>query len=145
MTEKALSTTKSAENMRKWIAKPGNLERKREMNRKYYAKIRDSGLNSQKNREHIRFRKHGTSRDAFIALIEEQGGGCAICQEPGTWETLVVDHDHSCCDAQFSCGKCIRGALCRKCNTAIGLFEDDLELMGKAASYLKSTEVANGA
>ena len=146
MTEQALSLHKKAVYMRKWMENPDNRKRKQEINRATYARSREAGKVTQMNREHYRFKKHGTTKEAFMALIEEQGNACAICEQPGTWETLVIDHDHSCCDKQFSCGNCIRGALCRKCNTAIGLFLDDLQLMNKAADYLKKTptEVTDG-
>ncbi len=35
-----------------------------------------------------------------------------------------IDHDHACCPGQSSCGKCIRGVLCVRCNTFIAHFEN---------------------
>jgi len=52
--------------------------------------------------------------------------GCNVCgAEVGsaTERNLHVDHDHACCPGQMSCGKCIRGVVCNKCNTAIGRYE----------------------
>lgn len=60
--------------------------------------------------------------------------GCQIC---GSKERLHVDHDHSCCsNSGESCGKCVRGALCSNCNTAIGLLGDDVGLLSSAIIYL---------
>ena len=141
--EKELSMSKSAVYMREWISRPGNLERRREMSRRYYKKSKESGKVTKDNIERNRFRKHGTTREDFQKLIDEQGGGCAICGKEGNWLTLLVDHDHSCCDSQFSCGKCIRGALCKGCNTALGLLKESAETIKKALDYMNSSKVRN--
>lgn len=31
-----------------------------------------------------------------------------------------IDHDHRCCPGDVSCGKCVRGIVCSRCNTGIG-------------------------
>lgn len=133
-----LSVGKSATYMREWISRPGNRERKREMNRAYYQRIKESGKASTDNSDRNRFRKHGTTKEDFIKLIESQGNCCALCKVPGDWQSMVVDHDHACCPKQFSCGKCIRGALCKKCNTALGLLGDSPESIQAAANYVKN-------
>lgn len=51
--------------------------------------------------------------------------GCAVC---GSDENLHIDHDHSCCpvgSSPRSCGRCVRGAMCNGCNTALGLLKED--------------------
>lgn len=47
--------------------------------------------------------------------------GCQICHTM-TDTKLHVDHDHNCC-AYGSCGKCVRGVVCNRCNSNIGHFE----------------------
>jgi predicted nucleic acid-binding Zn ribbon protein len=67
-------------------------------------------------------------------ILQLQGGVCAICQkESRTWHT---DHNHSCCPGKVSCGKCVRGILCNKCNQAIGLLHENIESLERAARYL---------
>lgn len=36
---------------------------------------------------------------------------------------LQIDHDHSCCDLSQSCGRCLRGAICRGCNMAMRAYD----------------------
>ena len=55
------------------------------------------------------------------------GSGCESC---GTTQSLCIDHDHSCCPGQGSCGKCIRGVLCRMCNIAEGAITSVTQLNG---------------
>jgi hypothetical protein len=51
-----------------------------------------------------------------------------------------VDHDHTCCPGKKSCGKCIRGFLCRACNSFIGLAKDNITTLENAVKYLKETQ-----
>ena len=52
--------------------------------------------------------------------------GCAICGRDDV--PLVVDHCHSV--------GTLRGALCTNCNTGIGFFKDNVELLKNAINYL---------
>jgi hypothetical protein len=67
-------------------------------------------------------------------MLANQGGGCAICGTAASkWH---VDHDHACCPSIYTCGKCIRGILCRDCNVGLGNFRDSPELIECALTYL---------
>jgi hypothetical protein len=73
----------------------------------------------------------------YAAILESQGGKCAICNRAtGTKRRLAVDHDHSCCNGPTSCGNCVRGLLCKSCNTMLGRMRDDAETFTRAAEYL---------
>jgi len=74
---------------------------------------------------HIK-RTYGLSRVQLDALIEAQGGRCAICESN---PAVHVDHDHA-------TGK-IRGVLCFTCNVALGQLKDDVTLFRKAIDYLE--------
>jgi hypothetical protein len=77
----------------------------------------------------------------YDALLERQGGRCAMCGTDAcaSGQRFSVDHDHSCCPGEFSCGKCVRGLLCRKCNGALGFIEN-IELRALAEAYLARVE-----
>lgn len=67
-------------------------------------------------------------------MFDEQDGVCAICGRPetkvlkGKKLSLSIDHDHE-------TGK-VRGLLCMDCNTSIGKFKHNKELLLNAVRYL---------
>lgn len=69
-------------------------------------------------------------------LLIEQRGTCAVCGSIPRDGLLVVDHDHNCCPEGRSCGKCIRGLLCRSCNVGLGFFGDSMDALRSASLYL---------
>jgi hypothetical protein len=91
----------------------------------YYAANRDRIAVYQ------RFRKFGVTRDQYDALLEKQGGCCAICRTPAAElsRALAVDHDHA--------TGTIRGLLCLACNTALGKFREREENLLAAIEYLR--------
>lgn len=65
-------------------------------------------------------------------------GGCQIC---GNKDDLPhIDHDHKCCPGRGGkrkiCGNCIRGAICYRCNMALGLLNDSVATLNEMISYL---------
>ena len=86
-------------------------------------------------------KRYGITKADFEALIEAQDFRCAICKGK-FWDEVSsphIDHDHSCCSEQMkSCGKCIRGLLCRGCNQVLGCAKDDIETLTAAIKYLRS-------
>jgi hypothetical protein len=79
-------------------------------------------------------RKYGITLGEYEALLESQGGVCAICGEPELAANqygplpLAVDHCHG--------SGAVRGLLCSGCNTGLGKFRDDPELLRAASRYL---------
>ena len=69
----------------------------------------------------------GFSRDELNRMRE--GKSCEVCGE--IRKKMVVDHDHH-------TGK-IRGVLCSQCNVAIGMMGDNVDRLGAAINYLRST------
>lgn len=86
-------------------------------------------------------RRYGITRRQVDALLAEQGG-CGICGVvevgDGYRNGWHVDHDHACCPGDVSCGRCVRGILCARCNKMIGHAEDRTDLLRAAIDYLSS-------
>lgn len=106
-------------------------KKKRSLYAKEYRK-----LNSRKVRDAAYKKAFGISIDEYEAIAERQGNRCAICGEKetavnpktGKVNSLSVDHCHT--------TGCVRGLLCSKCNTAIGLMRESEEIFSKATRYL---------
>lgn len=75
-------------------------------------------------------------------LYESQDRKCVICSDaisilPDEPNPAAIDHDHACCPEQArSCGKCVRGLLCRDCNQGIGKLKDSRHVLQRAIEYL---------
>ena len=83
----------------------------------------------------------GLTPDDYDRLLEAQGGVCAICNGPETHNSrFSIDHDHTCCPGRKTCGYCIRGLLCRKCNTGIGSLDDSVAVLKSAINYLERNQ-----
>ena len=85
------------------------------------------------HREQIHFTwmkwKYGLESSEYLALIKNQGGVCAICQKPFPKKRLpTVDHCHQ--------KKTVRGVLCVRCNTGLGMFGDDPDILHRAIAYI---------
>ncbi len=76
---------------------------------------------------HLR-RRYGITGAEFQAMVDAQGGVCAICQER---EAKHVDHDHVL--------GAVRGVLCFCCNQGLGNFRDRPDVMRAAIDYLERT------
>jgi hypothetical protein len=82
--------------------------------------------------------------DGYNFLLEKQYGVCAVCYlPPAPGKFLKVDHDHSCCPGEKSCGKCIRGLLCSNCNSGLGMFKDNFTNLNMAIDYLSQYAIAS--
>jgi len=86
---------------------------------------------------------YGLSDGQFQALLDGQGGVCAICgtsEWGGNSGNPNVDHDHDCDHpgkGVLSCAACVRGLLCDFCNRGIGMLREDPARLRAAADYLE--------
>jgi len=114
----------------------GMRERQKASHDRRRERLRQSGeLYETDRRRWMRANYHLTP-EAYAAILESQGGRCAICRTstPGGKRSWHIDHDHECCPTAKTCGKCIRGILCSHCNTRLAWFEKRGEA---AAAYLE--------
>lgn len=88
----------------------------------------------KKNEDYIRDKEYKkrfrASLKEYDRLLAKQEGVCAICCCVPSRRRLDMDHCHD-------TGK-VRGLLCDTCNRAIGLFDDNPELLRQAARYLEN-------
>lgn len=86
---------------------------------------------NKQSRKYSIQKQYGITIDEYNAMLMKQNNQCAICgktpEENG--RGLAVDHDHV-------TGK-IRALLCLSCNNGLGQFNDDVELLQSAITYLK--------
>jgi predicted nucleic acid-binding protein len=83
-------------------------------------------------REHHLQRKYGITQQDYNDMLQAQNNWCAICnieEQHCENSRLAVDHDH---DTGL-----VRALLCKKCNQAIGLLQDNSSFAYKAFEYLK--------
>jgi Recombination endonuclease VII len=71
-------------------------------------------------------RRYGISAEDADAMLEAQGGLCAIC---GVLPAEHVDHDHA--------TGVVRQLLCFNCNGGLGQFKDDPDVLRAAAAYVE--------
>ncbi len=82
----------------------------------------------------VRYSRLGVSHkftgEMFDAMIKEQGGICLICgTDTPNGRGWVTDHDHK--------TGIVRGVLCGRCNSGLGMFKDDIGTLNRAIEYLQ--------
>lgn len=94
-----------------------------------------AGCVAQARENHLA-RKFGLTSADVDALVASQGGCCAICRRDSGNAPWSVDHDHE--------TGAVRGVLCSRCNTGLGLFADNPEWLEKAADYIRTSRTDEG-
>lgn len=87
--------------------------------------------NANRWNQQRRQRRYGITQAEFEQLQLAQNALCAICHQPETRYDgqLSIDHCHI--------TGAVRGLLCHRCNSALGLLRDDPKLLRAAISYLE--------
>lgn len=94
----------------------------------------DSKSKEEKQYLHTKLRlkhQYGLTIDQFKELEAKQDNKCYICGIEGGYNNkpLYVDHCHK--------SGVVRKLLCQHCNSGLGMFKDNPELLTKAVDYLK--------
>ena len=122
---------------------PEQKNRNVETNKKYKEKNREKVREwnrkcARKNATKYKCNVYGISVEEYEIMAEEQGGLCAICGKPetakhndGKTRGLSIDHCHV--------HGAVRGLLCGRCNTGLGLFGDSVRVMNQAIDYINKS------
>lgn len=107
-------------------------DRCKENHKKFRAKWKQ--LDPEKQKFMTLKENFGIRKEDWENIFNTQEGKCKICRKSQSElsKTLCVDHCHK-------TGQ-IRGLLCFSCNSALGLFDDNILSIEKAADYLKNTD-----
>lgn len=85
--------------------------------------------------------------DASTALRLITAKTCELCRRPFPITdrgraASVIDHDHACCAGARSCGACVRGIVCHRCNHAIAQVETVRDIgLDRVIAYLEALAV----
>jgi hypothetical protein len=99
-----------------------------------------------------RLRWYNIDIPTYLALGEAQGWLCKCCASPisAYSDGTAVDHDHKCCKwfdengkQLRTCGRCIRGLLCTRCNLLEGQLTSDPERVRQLIQYLTKSGYAD--
>ena len=115
---------------------PGIKKRIQESAKKYYQTPTGNAAIRKRSRIWALKRNYQITEQKFQVLSQTQNNLCAICSKSGTIEKnkhLSVDHNHD--------TKELRGLLCQNCNTGLGFFKDNPELLLKASYYLETHNI----
>lgn len=83
---------------------------------------------------------HNLSTSKRWEILEAQAWKCLCGKalELHGPDTYHVDHDHAHCPGGTSCGQCIRGLLCGRCNWVLGHVGDDPDVLFSLIKYLEA-------
>lgn len=80
------------------------------------------------DRDRFLAKVYNLTEEDYVAMLNHQGGTCAICWRPPVKNRLAIDHDHK--------TGLIRGLVCLRDNAVIAKALDDPIRLRRAADYL---------
>lgn len=111
-----------SETRKRW--REENKDNIKEYHKKRWSLIKDKKPHLKSN--------YGITLDDYNNMFEQQNGCCLGCgkHQSDLEKPLCVDHDHQ-------TGR-VRGLLCIKCNSALGMVLDNIDTLTNLIKYLKS-------
>jgi len=103
-----------------------NIRRRRRFQREYYYRNKDKC--KKYNQSYYFLKKYGITVEKKNRMIKKQNNKCIICNRLFHKRNCHLDHNHS--------DGVIRGILCTNCNTALGLVNDDINVLRKMIKYI---------
>ena len=94
---------------------------------KTWAKANQKKMNRYNIKAKLKSR-YGMAIQEYDAMIIAQNNLCAICNQSQTRRNLSVDHCHQ--------TNRVRALLCDRCNLALGMVNDDLDIVERIKQYL---------
>ena len=131
---KSCSTTKSIEDF--YIRRRGTDLRHSTCKECDKKRVKENHDPKRYREQHLK-RQYGIDHKEYDKILKQQNGCCSVCgtDKPGGKHQnkyFHVDHNHE--------TGVVRGLLCSHCNTALGLFNEDVAIMKKAMVYLTTWE-----
>ena len=117
----------------KWYEK--HKEKRRKQIAEYTAGKPKEWIQAKGRRDHLK-RRYNITPQEYETKLASQDYKCAVCgkddsdnKRGGKLDPLHIDHCHK-------TGK-LRDLLCHQCNSGLGQFKDNIEILQKAMEYLR--------
>ncbi len=102
--------------------------------KEYYVKNKDKS-HAHSRKTHLK-KAYGITGAQYENMSNAQGGVCAICGKP---ESVKSRRKHWRLSVDHVTGK-VRGLLCSACNASVGAFNESIDILVSAISYLLNAE-----
>lgn len=86
-----------------------------------------------------RLKTYNMSHPEYELMYYLQNGLCAVCDVEPAW---IVDHMHHGCEngSKATCGKCVRGLVCRACNLFLAALDAHPDLIASGLAYIEKAK-----
>jgi len=93
--------------------------------------------NKEQSKAYVLKYKFNLTLEEYHKMYADQNGSCAICGKSVTLYAETKDLSSVACVDHCHTTNVVRGLLCNKCNTGIGMLEDNINTLKNAIKYLE--------